>query len=143
MIQLPLISAITTLGGSMLKIVDQFVVDKDLKQKLAIRQLELTYGLIEKIVNTTTVPWVDALVKVLMSFVVLARPLGTFALTVFGLYAYYKGIEIDPTVHATVTAAFPAWGAVREVGKSREEKTKRIAAASVSSRPNFLDTYDG
>lgn len=139
MIQVPLISAITTLGGSALKIIDQFVEDKDLKQKLAIRQLELTYGLIEKIINTATVPWVDALVKVLMSLVVLARPIGTFLLTSVALYFYWKGVEVDPTVNAMLAGAFPAWGAAREVGKVREEKTTRIVAAK--SRNTFLDEF--
>lgn len=124
---IPVISAITKLGGAALNIVDQFVEDKDLKQKLAVRQLELTYGLLEKVINTTTVPWVDASVKLLTASMALARPLGSFFITCAGIYLHYKQIPIDATVHSAMDLAFPAWGGAREVHKSREEKTKRQA----------------
>lgn len=119
------IAAVVKLGGSALGIIDKFVEDKDLKQKLAIRQLELTYGLAEKLINATTVPWVDASVKLLTATMIFARPLGSFALTCAGIYMHFKNIPMDATVHGALDLAFPTWGAAREVHKSREEKTKR------------------
>lgn len=114
------ISAITKLGGTALGIVDQFVEDKDLKQKLAIKQLELTYGLIEKILNTATVPWVDAMVKVMSTLVVLSRPIGSFLLTAAGIYMHINNVPLDPAVNYALDAAFPTWMGAREVHKKRE-----------------------
>ena len=141
MIQLPVISAITTLGGSVLGIIDKFVLDKDLKQKLAIRQLELMYGLIEKIINTTTIPWVDALVKLLMALVVLARPIGSFIISLWGLGMIGEIGEASETVQNVAISAFPAWGAAREVHKKREEETKRMEAKIASKTNTFMDEY--
>lgn len=130
MIQAGVISAVTTLGKMGLGIIDQLVEDKDLKQQLAMKQLELTYGLIEKLINTTTIPWVDAFVKLMTGFVVLARPLGSFAMTCAGIYMHLNGVELDPTVHYGLDAAFPAWGLAREAHKKRQADVEKRAAAS-------------
>lgn len=121
------VAAVTKLGGAALNIVDQFVEDKDLKQKLAVRQLELMYGLLEKVLNTTTIPWVDATTKLLTALLIFARPIGSFILSCAGVYMHIKGVQLDATVHGAVDMAFPAWGAAREMHKSREEKTKQHA----------------
>lgn len=131
------IAAITQFGGSALGIINKFVPDKDLQAKLAIRQLELTYELVEKLINTATVPWVDASVKLLTALMVLARPVGSFAMTCAGIYFHYKGIQLDPTVHGAMDMAFPAWGGLREVHKSREEKTKQKAMEYTGNIPKW------
>jgi len=119
-------------------VLDQFVEDKDLKQQLVIKQLELTYGLIEKIINTTTIPAVDAFVKILMALVVLARPIGSFLISLWGIGVVGDIGDASETVQNAAIAAFPAWGAAREVHKRREEETKRM---EMKMNNNFMDEY--
>jgi hypothetical protein len=135
MIQAGVITAVTTLGKMGLGIIDQLVEDKDLKQKLAIKQIELTYGLIEKLINTTTIPWVDAFVKLMTGLIVLARPLGSFVLTCVGIYMHLKGVEIDQAVHYGLDAAFPAWGAAREAHKKREADAQKRGVSAYQGLP--------
>jgi hypothetical protein len=94
------------LGESIFSIVDQLVPDKDLNAKLK-NALDL------ELIKTNTVPWVDAAVKLLYAIKQFIRPLGALAMTAFGMYAHYKGMSIDPTTHAMIDGAFPAWGVSR------------------------------
>lgn len=123
MIQIPVINAITKLGGGLLGIVDQFVEDKDLKAKLAIRQIELVNELILKLLETKTIPWIDGTVKLMVASVQLARPIGTGLMTAFGIYLHVKGTPIDDQlIQYGMDAAFPTWAGAREIDKSRKNK---------------------
>ena len=112
-------------------LLDQVVEDKDLKNKLIAQQLESNNALIGKLIETSTIPWIDGLVKLMYASVVLFRPIGSFLLTCAGVYMHVKGIHLDvPYVHEAMDAAFPTWFGAREVHKQREETTKRKLAAS-------------
>jgi hypothetical protein len=41
-------------------------------------------------------------------------------MTAFGIYAVYKGWELDPTSKLATIGAFPAWMASRHVEKGRK-----------------------
>lgn len=139
MIQLGAINAVGKIFGGLFGIIDQFVEDKDLKNKLALRQLELMYQLIEKLLESKTIPWVDATVKLMAGSVVLARPLGTFAITCMGIYLHVKGTPIDSdVVQYGMDVAFPAWAGAREVDKSRKFK---VANRQLDKEPD--SKWDG
>jgi len=108
----------------LLKIGDKLIVDQDKKIEFAFKVQEMTFHLLEQLVTMQTIPWVDAIVKIIVALVALARPLGTFAMTAFGIYAHYKQIVLPTEVHLLLDSAFPAWGAAREVDKGRKHKEK-------------------
>jgi hypothetical protein len=45
----------------------------------------------------------------------LIRPIGAFLLSAFGAYCHYKGIAIEPALHAVFDGAFPGWMYSRHV----------------------------
>lgn len=119
-----MISLITGIVGGLVKLGDKMIVDEDKRIEYAYKTQELTFNMLESLVTMRTVPWVDAFVKILSTFVVLARPLGTFAMTCLGIYGHVVGWDIPETVHLMLDGSFPAWGAAREVHKSRKHKEK-------------------
>lgn len=113
---LSVIPALTKLGG-------KFVMDKDKAAEYAFKTQEMVFALLEKIVTMQTIPWVDAMVKLLFAAMALARPLGSFYLTLKGIdMAMGKG-EIG-MLDGGLMAMFPSWMGAREVDKSRKHKRK-------------------
>lgn len=105
----------------------EFITDKDKLLELEYKALELSQSLKMSALSQQTVPWVDASVKLL----VFARPLGAAAMTAFGAFAHWKGIDLGSEVlHGMFDGAFPAWGASRHANKNTEvkekERTKQI-----------------
>lgn len=119
-----------------MKLADKMIVDKDKKAEFAFKQAEMQNALITKLVEQKTIPWVDATVKLFGAVVILGRPIGSFALTMFGLYAQYKGIELSDAANAVTLGAFPAWMGAREVHKSRKA---RIKEQVIKEKVPFLD----
>ncbi len=119
-----MLSLLTSIIPRLFKIGDKLIVDKDKKMEYAFKVQEMTFNLMEKIITMKTIPWVDAFVKILMTFVTLARPLGSFALTLIGLYSHYKQLPIPETVNYALDGAFPAWMGLRERDKSHKRKLK-------------------
>lgn len=101
------------------KLGDKLIVDQDKKIEYAFKMQELTFKAMETMLSTSTVPWVDALVKILYALKTLFRPILGALMTAFGAYAHVKGIEISPTMHAVFDGAFPAWGISRHVSKNK------------------------
>lgn len=111
---------------------DKFIEDKDKKNEFSFKVQELQFKLRESLLQTTTIPWVDGFVKILIAFrdiiLPLLRPLGAAAMTAFGMYCHLKGIDMGGAANHTIfDAAFPAWGASRHVNKTQaqKEETKR------------------
>lgn len=112
---LPIIAGIAKMG---LGIIDQLVVDKDKKAELAFQWNVKLLEFAEKLINAQTIPWVDAIVKLMIAAVALARPIGSLYLTIVGVDMLQTG---DDGMAATaLTAAFPTWMGAREVDKKRK-----------------------
>lgn len=96
-----------------LELVDQFILDKDLAEKLK-----------HKLLMKDTVVWVDALVKLFYAFphiiLPVLRPLGAAAMTAFGMYCHANEIVLDAATIAIFDGAFPGWCVSRHLGKADE-----------------------
>ncbi len=125
-----MIGALISLVPQLAKLGGKFIQDKDKAAEYAFKTQEHVFRLMEKIITMQTVAWVDAVVKIMGALMMFGRPLGSAAMTAFGIYAQVKGIELDATTQALLLAAFPAWGGAREVHKSRKHKEKRWFGSS-------------
>lgn len=120
-ISIPILSEI-------LGLVREVVPDKDKQNELTNKLLMAEKEFDRTLLTTSTTPKADAFVKVLFAierFIgSLWRPLGGAALTAFGMYCHWKGISLPDMAHVAADAAFPTWGAAREVQKRRERRRK-------------------
>jgi hypothetical protein len=112
---LPIIAGLAKTG---LGIIDQLVVDKDKKAEMAFEWNKALLAFAERLVTMSTIPWVDATVKLLIALVALARPVGSLYLTLIGVDMVQAGD--DSVVGTALTAAFPTWMGAREVDKKRK-----------------------
>lgn len=112
----------------------KLIPDKDKLAELEAEVKQAQNALDQLILNTTTTPWVDALVKLLYAAERFIRPLGAAAMTAFGLYAHLKGLNIDPMTHGLIDGAFPAWGASRHVHQNNRIKKDKKDVARPSGR---------
>lgn len=115
---------ITAVVNGALSLGDKMIADEDKRVEYAFKTQEITFKLLENIVNMRTIPLVDAFTKLMVASVALARPIGTFALTCAGIYMHIKGVSIPELVHAGMDSAFGVWVGAREVDKSRKHKEK-------------------
>ena len=117
-----LISPVTNLA-------DKLIMDKDKYAELQFKKLELQHRSRDKLLAITTTPRVDAWVKILIAIkdvvIPLFRPLGSAAMTAFGIYAHLKGLDIDPMMLGIFDGAFPAWGVSRHVNKQTDAKQNK------------------
>lgn len=111
---IPILSGLIQLG-------DKFIEDKDKKTEFAFKTQELAFKTMETLLNAKTYPWVDALVKLLYAMQTFWRPLLGAAMTAFGAYCHWKGIDMG-NAHMIFDAAFPAWGVSRHVEKQKKIK---------------------
>lgn len=114
-----LISGLFTLGG-------KFIEDKDKKTEFAFKTQEIFFQMLTKLVEVKTVPWVDALVKLMAASITMMRPIGSFALTVLGVYIDAKGYAVNDTMTMALQAAFPGWMAARQIDKHKPTKKKEM-----------------
>jgi hypothetical protein len=121
-------SIFSALVSPVTKIADKLILDKDKYAEIQLRKIELEHKSRDKLLAITTTPRIDALVKLLIAIrdvvIPILRPLGSACMTAFGLYAHYKGIEIDLALHGLMDSAFPGWMASRHVNKQTETKAK-------------------
>lgn len=136
-------------GEKVVGVISEWVEDKDLAAKLAFEVTKLNQAFSLEVLKTQTTPKVDALVKFAYAMrdviiplfqdviIPLLRPVGSAAVTAFGVYAHMKGVSIDPTTHALLDAAFPGWMASRHAEKARKDKeeTERVRVQSYGSEP--------
>lgn len=127
-------------GKSLIGLASEFIEDPDKQAKFKLEAQKLQSRTIDSLLGTTTIPWVDALVKVLVALNTLWRPVGGALMTAFGMYAHWKGIDISTALHATFDGAFPAWGLSRHQDKANQEKTRREVEREKarSQRPQTL-----
>ena len=114
---------------SLLQLGAEFITDKDKLIEYQFKAMELKQAQALAILNKDTSPWIDGTVKLMMAFQVFWRPFVGAAMTLFGAYAHYKGIEIDAAAHLIFDGAFPAWGASRHVEKQKKlriQETKQL-----------------
>lgn len=117
--------------AGILELAKKLIPDKDKYKELEtqVKQAEIEFDRL--LLGTTTTPKVDAFVKILYAverFIsTLWRPLGSAAMTAFGLYAHYKGMSIDTMTHSMLDGAFAAWGVSRHMNKTEELKNKKGA----------------
>ena len=137
---IPGLSIIGSVVKGLFGIADKMIVDKDKKAEFAFKIQDRTFNLMERLVEIKTIPWVDAVVKLLIASVSLARPIGSFLLTAFSIYAQVKGIQLDSVTNGVLLSAFPGWMAAREANKSRKAKIKREAI--IASKQDSWDDDD-
>jgi hypothetical protein len=116
-------TVIAAMLPKLLDIGDKLIEDKDKRAEYAWKVQDRMLGIMEKFATTSTIPWVDATVKLsfaLGSFILpLMRPLGSALLTGFAAYAHVKGIQLPEYIHAALYTAFPGWMASRHQEKKR------------------------
>ena len=98
----------------------EFIVDKDKLIEFQFKALELKYQAADMLMQTKTVPWVDATVKIMFALNTFWRPMIGALMTAFGAYAHIKQIDIEPALHAIFDGAFPAWGVSRHTEKAKK-----------------------
>ena len=121
---IPVIDAVAGAFKGLFGIVDQFVEDKDKKNELVFKMLELQNSLNIQLLQMKTVPWVDAAVKILFAIqnlvIPMLRPAGAAAMAGFAAYCAMKGIPLNPVLEAALAAAFPGWMYSRHQEKTRK-----------------------
>ena len=129
------VKSIADFGSSLVGLASEFIEDPDKRIEYQFKAQELNINFMQAVTSTVTIPWVDALVKLMYAFIAILRPLGSAAMTAFGIYAHYKQIPIDGAMHAVLDGAFPAWGASRHMNKHKEQeeitKRERVKAFDV------------
>ena len=113
-------------------VLGQAITDKDLLAKLETKRFELTTAISSELLKTKTIPWVDALVKIMIAMkdiiIPLFRPLIGAAMTAFGMYMHYRGTPMDAATQIIFDGAAPAWGVSRHANKQKEQQTKQVEA---------------
>jgi len=112
----------------LLGIIKEAVPDKDKQAELSFKVIEIQFAFRQKILEIQTVPWVDALVKIMAAFTMFFRPIGSAFMTAFGAFCAYKQIHLPDGLDYVLTMAFPAWGVSRHMNKNNEQKTKQLQA---------------
>lgn len=114
---------------AILEVAKKLIPDKDKFKELETQVQQAKIEVDRLIMSTQTIPWVDAVVKLMYAFErfinSLWRPLGAAAMTAFGMYAHWKGIDIGEANHLLMDGAFPGWGLSRHVTKTEEIRRKR------------------
>ena len=113
-----------SLLGDVFGLAREFIVDKDKLIEFQHKAKELELQLATQLISTKTTPGVDATVKLLYALNSLWRPIVGAAMTLFGAYAHYKGIQMDTAAHLVFDGAFPAWGASRHIEKQKKAKAE-------------------
>jgi hypothetical protein len=104
----------------LLNLGSEFIEDKDKRNEFNMRVKESENEFNTVLIQTKTTPIVDAIVKLLYAFIPFFRPVGSFLMTAFGIYAHWKGLEIDVMNHGLLDSAFPLWMGSRHVEKNKK-----------------------
>lgn len=99
---------------------DKMIVDQDKKIEFAFKTQELMMNSLNQLITMKTIPWVDAAVKILTTFVVLARPIGSFFLTLKGIDMAAIAGEVD-LISGGLISLFPTWMGLRQYDKNRKK----------------------
>lgn len=126
------VSAVANFGSEVTGLIDQFVEDKDLKNKLThelqIKMLTLKHTLDMALIQTKTTPKVDAFVKILFAIkdiiIPLFRPVGSIALAAFGGYCMTNGVELSDTLQIALFGQTGLYGYSRHQDKKQKNQLK-------------------
>lgn len=147
-----ILSEVVGLGNNITGVISELVQDKDLAAKLinevTLRQLDLQKAILTMPSQTKA----DAIVKVMYALrdvgVPLLRPIGAAAMTAFGIWAHYKGLDIGDAPQVILDGAFPGWMASRHAGKAQQkavqeriELSKARPAVPPEGLPPFVDRF--
>lgn len=119
MLGLPIIGAVADSIKGLIGLADQYIEDKDKKNEFLFKAFEVKAQIDAQLIGLKTIPWVDALVKIMYAVQSLWRPFVGGLMTAFGAYAHYSGIPMEASLHAIFDGAFPAWGISRHIAKSK------------------------
>ncbi|MCK5601901.1 hypothetical protein KAR91_08535 [Candidatus Pacearchaeota archaeon] len=112
-----------------LGIVSKLIPDKDKAAELKFKIEELRTKVTLVIINQQTVPWVDALVKFIYAFKPFLRPVGSFVLAGFAMYAETHDIVLDEWVERMLYGAPFAWGYSRHTEKKNQNWLQKLTGA--------------
>ena len=146
------IEAAADFGKGITSVVSEFVEDKDLSKKLTSEIEKKRLEFANTIVMTSTIPWVDALVKIMYAsrdcLIPLFRPIGTALLTAWGCYLSYKGVEGGTEIKEALlplVASVPQmqWIHARSQEKKLDKKTElRKEFLKAKDKPGYWDSED-
>jgi len=123
------IEAVVSIFTNILGIVNKNVEDKDKKNEIVQQISTSQTELIKVLVQTQTVPWVDALVKLVYAFADtldrIWRPVGGLLAACFVAYTTLKGIPVNPILDGVLAALFPGWMVSRHMVKVAEVKAQQ------------------
>jgi len=114
-----------TIFDGLISLASEFISDPDKQAKFQLQAVQSRDKLVTHLLDTKTIPWVDATVKLFTALITFARPVGGLMMTAFGMYAHLKGIDMSAMAHTIFDGAFPAWGASRHASKKQAEDTRR------------------
>ena len=125
-----MISLLTSFLPSLFNVGGKMIEDKDKKNEYAFKVLEMANQVVIALINTKTVPWVDALVKLAYAGDAIIKSLFTPILTAvgfgFGIYFELNNIEVSATTEVILFGSFPAWRVARQ--KEKNAKIERQKA---------------
>lgn len=104
---------------SLVDLGSEYIVDKDKLIEFQYKASKLQAGITNKLLETSTVPWVDATIKILVALNTFSRPVGGALMTAFAAYCVINNIDIDPAMQTVFAGAFPAWGVSRHIQKGK------------------------
>lgn len=107
------LNLIGNLGGKLIE-------DKDKRTEYAFKMQELAFRAMEVMLNTKTVPWVDATIKLMYACKTFIRPVGSTVMAGFAAYCAVKQIALPEYIQVMLYGAPVAWGASRHAEKKRK-----------------------
>ena len=133
------ITAVADGVKSLINLGSEMIEDKDKRNEFNYKARELANTFHVELLKTQTIPWVDAFIKIVLSFKGLMRPAGAAISLGIWLWLKNKGVEMDPAVQAILLGQAPAWGWSRHVEKQERVKVQEILAAQKKSPDWFYD----
>lgn len=123
MISIPILDTVAGVFKGLFGVVDQLVEDKDKKNEIFLKMVEMQNQLNLTLLLQKTTPWVDATVKLLFAIrdliIPMFRPVVAAGMAVYVVYAETHGITMSPMVEAVFASAFPGWMASRHMNKKK------------------------
>lgn len=125
---------------SLFDLISEAIPDPDKRAEIAFKMVELKSQLAQIVLSQTTTPKIDAFVKLMASvgtwgqvfvdlaqaILVLLRPIGSFVLTGYAMYAANSGKPLPQGLEYILAAAFPGWMTSRHINKAQEAKEETI-----------------
>ena len=120
------VGEVAGLFGKAFGLIGEVVEDKDKRNEINMEIMKIINNLSLELLKTKTIPWVDALVKILLTINTLLksqwRPVGSVCMAIFGGFCLMTGIEIPVHIQTMLFGAPIGWGLSRHVSKKNGEK---------------------